>query len=177
MEHTVLIQSPSAVAMALKEVGNTYYTMTKDDPNHPYGPPHLNKGMTLLEEITKHKFTGEALILTQAALANWLGALQHASRDEIADVVRQRFSVEAKTKDEGGSSPPRINYHFEGAIVMDSKTLAIQTVNQFVARCLRHMGATSEAGAAPPNAKPWQPSLDRRERDVDEEQHTNAAAI
>ncbi len=90
VEHTVLIPTSSSLAVALKEVGTNYnYNATKDDPNHPYGPPHLNKGITLLEEIAKHQFTDEALKYAQAALTAWFKNIENASRDEIADVVRQ----------------------------------------------------------------------------------------
>lgn len=108
IERTVLNPSTTPVATTLKEIGTSYYNLTKDSPNHPYGPPQLNKGIALFEEIVKYQFLDEALVKTQAELAKWCKNVEHCIRGEIADVIRQCIAVEAKNKNDEGVILTRI---------------------------------------------------------------------
>jgi len=110
------------------------------------GPPHLIKGLKLLEFLTMAEMPPQ-FQPEQKALREWLETLNKGALEEALSLVRYCWTTTAFDK-ENQVQQDRVAFHFEGCLLLNPTT--VQPVNQVVDRLMRQLGSQQKGGAPPP---------------------------
>jgi hypothetical protein len=163
LEHTMLIPTGHSITNLMDEAGKSWTKIMEDrkaakkdgtmdeDDEEPLGPPHLAKGMALLDGICQLEFNEEFHPLHQA-LKIYKADIENGPIEEAMSVIRQAWNVKCFAKEGQRQQMDRIVYTFEGTLMIQraDKTWRPIPVNQAVDTLMRQIGASQKGGPPPP---------------------------
>ncbi len=162
LEHTCLMARGHQITELMDQAGKSWTTLMEeqkagkrdgsmeDDDLDPIGPPHLAKGMALLDGLCMQDFPEELHSIHQA-LKLYKCDIENGPIQDAMSCVRQAWSSQCFVK-EGQKPMDRLVYTFEGTLMImrADKSYRPIPVNQAVDTLLRHLGADQKGGPPPP---------------------------
>ena len=161
IEHTVLLPRGHRITKLMEEAGAAWTKCLEKHKSNmqageaamdedELGPPHVAKGMAMLDGLCQHDFPEEFKAIHRA-LQQYKADIESGPLQDAMSCVRQAWNTQCYTK-EGQKPLDRLVYTFEGTLMIqraDSSWRPVP-VNQAIDILLRHLGATQKGGPPPP---------------------------